>query len=107
HPAAGAQTAARPRRTPRTGTVRAMVVNNRSTAWGNFDEHQPPAPELIDDCVHCGFCLPTCPTYVLWGEEMDSPRGRIYLMDLVGHGAADFDQTLVRHFDTCVGCMAC
>jgi len=84
-----------------------MVVNNRSTAWGNFDEHQPPAPELIDDCVHCGFCLPTCPTYVLWGEEMDSPRGRIYLMDLVGHGAADFDQTLVRHFDTCLGCMAC
>ncbi|HEY6737916.1 MAG TPA: glycolate oxidase subunit GlcF [Actinopolymorphaceae bacterium] len=74
---------------------------------GNFDAHHPPAEDLISDCVHCGFCLPTCPTYALWGEEMDSPRGRIYLMDLVHEGAASFDDTLVGHFDSCLGCMAC
>ena len=51
-----------------------------------FDEHRPPPRELLDDCVHCGFCLPTCPTYQLWGEEMDSPRGRIYLMNLAEKG---------------------
>ena len=62
--------------------------------------------ELLDDCVHCGFCLPTCPTYLLWGEEMDSPRGRIYLMDQELQGEP-LDDTMVRHFDQCLGCMAC
>ena len=62
--------------------------------------------DLLADCVHCGFCLPTCPTYVLWGEEMDSPRGRINLMQQERQGAA-LDDTMVRHFDQCLGCMAC
>jgi glycolate oxidase iron-sulfur subunit len=72
-----------------------------------FDAFHPPSPELIDDCVHCGFCLPTCPTYLLWGEEMDSPRGRIYLMNLGNQGRAAFTETYVSHFDRCLGCMAC
>ncbi|WP_018655076.1 (Fe-S)-binding protein [Actinomadura flavalba] len=63
-------------------------------------------PDLLGDCVHCGFCLPTCPTYVLWGEEMDSPRGRIHLMDQHERGAP-LGPEMVRHFDQCLGCMAC
>jgi glycolate oxidase iron-sulfur subunit len=72
-----------------------------------YDTHHPPSDELIDKCVHCGFCLPVCPTYVLWNEEMDSPRGRIYLMKMVADGTANINKTWVNHFDTCLGCMAC
>ena len=70
-------------------------------AW---DDTRAPQLELIDDCVHCGFCLPTCPTYVLWGEEMDSPRGRIVLMK---QGHEEISAPLVEHLDNCLGCMAC
>jgi glycolate oxidase iron-sulfur subunit len=63
--------------------------------------------ELTSDCVHCGFCLPTCPTYVLWNEEMDSPRGRIHLMDARLDGAVALNATVTTHFDRCLGCMAC
>src|SRR5262245_55385676 len=62
---------------------------------------------LIDDCVHCGFCLPACPTYLLWGREADSPRGRIYLMRAGLEGRATWTGAYQRHFDTCLGCMAC
>jgi glycolate oxidase iron-sulfur subunit len=72
-----------------------------------FDAHHPPSNEIIDKCVHCGFCLPVCPTYVLWGQEMDSPRGRIYLMKLASEGAAEMNPNWVSHFDSCLGCMAC
>jgi glycolate oxidase iron-sulfur subunit len=63
--------------------------------------------ELTSDCVHCGFCLPTCPTYVLWHEEMDSPRGRIHLMDARLDGTVALNETVTMHFDRCLGCMAC
>jgi glycolate oxidase iron-sulfur subunit len=73
----------------------------------SFDPHHPPDTALIDDCVHCGFCLPACPTYVLWGEEMDSPRGRIYMMKKSAQGEAPLDQRFRLHMDNCLGCMAC
>ena len=63
--------------------------------------------EYTSDCVHCGFCLPTCPTYVLWREEMDSPRGRIHLMDARLDGTIALSPTVAQHFDRCLGCMAC
>ncbi len=71
-----------------------------------FDEHHPPDAALVGDCVHCGFCLPTCPTYVLWGEEMDSPRGRIDIMKS-GLEGAPLEPSAMRHLDQCLGCMAC
>ena len=71
-----------------------------------FDSHNPPSQELLDDCVHCGFCLTTCPTYTLWGEEMDSPRGRIDLMR-AGVAGAPLTSSMVQHYDACLGCMAC
>jgi glycolate oxidase iron-sulfur subunit len=77
-----------------------------SFAFPAFDDHHPPDKALIDECVHCGFCLPTCPTYVLFGEEMDSPRGRIYLMNK-GLDEEPMNDEMVRHWDLCLGCMAC
>ncbi|MCU7722741.1 heterodisulfide reductase-related iron-sulfur binding cluster [Actinoplanes sp. KI2] len=71
-----------------------------------FDGDHPPRKELIADCVHCGFCLPTCPTYVLWGAEADSPRGRIYLMNQ-GVNGEPLSDSMVEHFDHCLGCMSC
>ena len=71
-----------------------------------FDDHRPPRADLVADCVHCGFCLPSCPTYVLWGEEMDSPRGRIYLMN-AGLQGEPLTDSMVEHFDACLGCLAC
>ena len=82
------------------------MASASASSQGAWDAHRPPAPDLIDECVHCGFCLPTCPTYALWGEEMDSPRGRIALMAL-GHEQAELSDEMVTHFDRCLGCMAC
>lgn len=72
-----------------------------------FSGPEAPDRSLIDACVHCGFCLPTCPTYLLWGEEMDSPRGRIYLMKAAVEQRTAVTASFVRHFDRCLGCLAC
>ena len=72
-----------------------------------FDDVRTPQAELIDDCVHCGFCLETCPTYSLWHEEMDSPRGRIVLIKEGLEPGSRLSAELVTHIDRCLGCMAC
>jgi glycolate oxidase iron-sulfur subunit len=87
-------------------TIGEARAESGSYTFPAFDDHHPPEKGLIDDCVHCGFCLPTCPTYVLFGEEMDSPRGRIYLMNK-GLTEEPLNDEMVRHFDLCLGCMAC
>ncbi|HLY48067.1 MAG TPA: (Fe-S)-binding protein [Solirubrobacteraceae bacterium] len=72
-----------------------------------FDSHRPPEREIVEDCVHCGFCLDTCPTYVLWAGEADSPRGRIVLVAEALEPASRLSEEMVTHWDRCLGCMAC
>ncbi|MDX1976763.1 MAG: heterodisulfide reductase-related iron-sulfur binding cluster [Pseudanabaenaceae cyanobacterium bins.68] len=67
----------------------------------------PPAADLLKACIHCGFCLSTCPSYRVIGKETDSPRGRIYLMDRISQGEIGLNATTAAHFDTCLGCLAC
>lgn len=83
------------------------ITPGPASGQSSFDDHRPPERELLDDCVHCGFCLPTCPTYLVTGEEMESPRGRIYLMDLVERGELPLDESFGGHIDSCLGCVAC
>jgi glycolate oxidase iron-sulfur subunit len=67
-----------------------------------------PSPDLLQRCVHCGFCLPTCPTYAVLGVEMDSPRGRIRLMETVWEGRVDVkSDPFERHMYGCLDCRAC
>ncbi|MGI8526823.1 MAG: glycolate oxidase subunit GlcF [Pseudolabrys sp.] len=63
--------------------------------------------KILRACVHCGFCTATCPTYVLLGDELDSPRGRIYLMKEMFEQAAPATRQVVKHIDRCLSCLAC
>lgn len=65
-----------------------------------------PMAEAVQACVHCGFCLPACPTYQCLGEEMDSPRGRIFLMKEVLEGNIDLNE-VTPYIDRCLGCVGC
>lgn len=78
-----------------------------SKQYQAFDEQDKPSPDLIRDCVHCGFCLSACPTYLETGNELDSPRGRIYLMNSAVNGEIPLEGSLVKHLDMCLGCLAC
>lgn len=66
-----------------------------------------PADEDLSRCVHCGLCLTACPTYLVTGKEMDSPRGRIYLARSVAEGTLLTTPTVERHWDLCLQCRAC
>jgi glycolate oxidase iron-sulfur subunit len=74
---------------------------------GAFRGPDRPSLDKILDCVHCGFCLPTCPTYLALGNEMDSPRGRIYLMRGAVEGGIPLGEAFARHMDRCLVCRAC
>lgn len=63
--------------------------------------------EILRKCVHCGFCTATCPTYVLLGDERDSPRGRIYLIKQMLEGGQAATEETVRHVDRCLSCLSC
>lgn len=65
------------------------------------------ANEVLRSCVHCGFCIATCPTYQVLGDELDSPRGRIYLIKDMLENARKPDKKTVRHVDRCLSCLAC
>ncbi len=83
-----------------------MTSNNSSESIPQGKLHELP-DGLIDPCVHCGFCLPTCASYRVLGTEMDSPRGRIHTLKALGKGELAMDATIASHFDTCLGCFAC
>jgi len=71
------------------------------------DPHVAESEAILRKCVHCGFCTATCPTYVTLGNELDSPRGRIYLIkDMLENGRAA-DEEVVTHIDRCLSCLAC
>src|ERR1700694_1578410 len=65
------------------------------------------ADRILRTCVHCGFCTATCPTYVLLGDELDAPRGRIYLIKDMLESGGPARAEVVRHIDRCLSCLSC
>src|SRR5919202_1421063 len=63
--------------------------------------------KILRTCVHCGFCTATCPTYLLLGDELDSPRGRIYLMKEMLESGKPATPDIVKHIDRCLSCLSC
>src|SRR6201986_4770961 len=72
-----------------------------------LDPDTQASEKILRACVHCGFCTATCPTYVLLGDELDSPRGRIYLIKNMLEAGGDVPPETVTHVDRCLSCLAC
>src|ERR1051326_8928916 len=85
---------------PRAGRGDGLAPRARGQS---FDAQDAPSMDGLRACVHCGICLPQCPTYRVLGEEMDSPRGRVYLMRAAAEGRVGLTPTLARHLDLCLG----
>src|SRR5580658_10720394 len=71
------------------------------------DPHMRASEKIVRSCVHCGFCTATCPTFVLLGDELDSPRGRIYLIKEMLENGRPADVETVTHIDRCLSCLSC
>ena len=71
------------------------------------DSHVRESEKILRTCVHCGFCTATCPTYLLLGDELDSPRGRIYLIKDMLEGGKPATAEVVKHVDRCLSCLSC
>ena len=71
------------------------------------DAHMRESEKILRTCVHCGFCTATCPTYLLGGDELDSPRGRIYLIKDMLEGGKAASAEVVTHIDRCLSCLSC
>lgn len=82
-------------------------MQTRFTPEQLLDPETGNSEAVIRKCVHCGFCTATCPTYVLLGDELDSPRGRIYLIKEMLENDADPGAEVVRHIDRCLSCLSC
>lgn len=89
-----------------TQSIQTTVATVASAANGPLHRHTH-TYDLMRQCIHCGFCLPTCPTYAVLGVEMDSPRGRIYQMQAVAEGRMEISSEFVDHMYCCLGCRAC